>query len=82
MRQLMATIEAVKSATEVKRSPDVMAPSHLVSCVIPGWPKGPDLRCAIAHRGISMWVKRKPIFGFRVHRCAMPRNDAEKRQTL
>src|ERR1700739_1421650 len=22
--------------------------------VIPGWPEGPDLRCAIAHRGISM----------------------------
>ena len=30
------------------------APSRCA--VIPGWPEGPDLRCAIAHRGISMWL--------------------------
>jgi hypothetical protein len=34
--------------------------------VIPGWSEGPDLRCAIAHRGISR---------FRVRCCASPRND-------
>ncbi len=34
--------------------------------VIPGWSAGPDLRCAIAHRGISR---------FRVRCCASPRND-------
>ncbi len=34
--------------------------------VIPGWSEGPDLRCAIAHRG---------ILGFRVRRSASPRND-------
>src|SRR6202049_2713182 len=34
-------------------------------CVIPGWSEGPDLRCAIAHRGISR---------FRVRCCASPRN--------
>ena len=34
--------------------------------VIPGWSAGPDLRCAIAHRGISR---------FRVRCFASPRND-------
>src|SRR3981081_1083642 len=34
--------------------------------VIPGWSEGPDLRCAIAHWGISR---------FRVQRFALPRND-------
>src|SRR5258705_10973111 len=34
--------------------------------VIPGWSEGPDLRCAVAHRGISR---------FRVRCCASPRND-------
>src|SRR6266550_4253977 len=34
--------------------------------VIPGWSEGPDLRCAIAHRG---------ILGFRVRYFASPRND-------
>jgi hypothetical protein len=34
--------------------------------VIPGWSAGPDLRCAIAHRGISR---------FRVRCVASPRND-------
>src|ERR1700716_3592717 len=34
--------------------------------VIPGWSEGPDLRCAIAHRGISR---------FRVQRFALPRNE-------
>src|ERR1700756_522423 len=34
--------------------------------VIPGWSEGPDLRCAIAHRGISR---------FRVRCFASPRND-------
>jgi hypothetical protein len=34
--------------------------------VIPGWSAGPDLRCAIAHRGISR---------FRVRCSASPRND-------
>src|SRR5437016_14359653 len=34
--------------------------------VIPGWSEGPDLGCAIAHRGISR---------FRVRCFASPRND-------
>ena len=34
--------------------------------VIPGWSEGPDLRCAIAHRG---------IWRFRVRCYASPRND-------
>jgi hypothetical protein len=34
--------------------------------VIPGWSEGPDLRCAIAHRGISR---------FRARCFASPRND-------
>jgi hypothetical protein len=29
-----------------------------LSAVIPGWSKGPDLRCAIAHRGISRFRVR------------------------
>src|SRR6266567_7766698 len=30
-----------------------------IGCVvIPGWPEGPDLRCAIAHRGISRFRAR------------------------
>jgi hypothetical protein len=28
--------------------------SQDVRAVIPGWSEGPDLRCAIAHRGISI----------------------------
>jgi hypothetical protein len=36
------------------------------SRVIPGWSEGPDLRCAIAHRGISR---------FRVRVFNAPRND-------
>src|SRR5439155_12563927 len=36
------------------------------SVVVPGWSEGPDLRCAIAHRGISR---------FRVRCFASPRND-------
>ncbi|QBP20433.1 hypothetical protein Bdiaspc4_07550 [Bradyrhizobium diazoefficiens] len=35
--------------------------------VIPGWSEGPDLRCAIAHRGISR---------FRVRLFEPPRNDS------
>src|SRR5260370_42174481 len=35
--------------------------------VIPGWSEGPDLRCAIAHRGISR---------FRVRVFDGPRNDS------
>src|SRR5882757_11275781 len=35
--------------------------------VIPGWSEGPDLRCAIAHRGISR---------FRVRCSASPRNES------
>src|ERR1700674_4437907 len=42
------------------------------SLVIPGWSEEPDLRCAIAQRGISR---------FRVHRCAMPRNDGKFLET-
>ena len=38
----------------------------LIDRVIPGWSEGPDLRCAIAHRGISR---------FRVRCFASPRND-------
>src|SRR5713101_10097173 len=40
--------------------------THGVSSVIPGWSEGPDLRCAIAHRGISR---------FRVRVFDAPRND-------
>jgi hypothetical protein len=40
--------------------------------VIPGWSEGPDLRCAIAHRGISR---------FRVRCFASPRNDDVKERT-
>src|ERR1700732_1350319 len=39
--------------------------------VIPGWSEGPDLRCAIAHRGISR---------FRVRCFASPRNDRSSRR--
>src|SRR6266850_2121164 len=41
--------------------------------VIPGWSEGPDLRCAIAHRGISRFsgAQLRTIV-----RCfALPRND-------
>src|SRR6266700_5291639 len=38
--------------------------------VIPGWSEGPDLSCAIAHRGISR---------FRVRVFDAPRNDGEQR---
>src|SRR2546428_320581 len=38
----------------------------MLSFVIPGWSEGPDLRCAIAHRGISR---------FRVRVFDAPRND-------
>jgi len=37
--------------------------------VVPGWSEGPDLRCAIAHRGIP---------GFRVRAKRAPRNDRLK----
>src|SRR5260221_13976574 len=47
--------------------------------VIPGWSEGPDLRCAIAHRGISRFRVRCGA----CHRAALcadplasPRNDA------
>src|SRR5712692_3710991 len=34
--------------------------------VIPGWSRGPDLRCAIAHRGISRLRGRtEPVIGRR-----------------
>src|SRR5882724_12575203 len=42
------------------------APRSSPDTVIPGWSAGPDLRCAIAHRGISR---------FRVRCFASPRND-------
>jgi len=41
------------------------SPGHDEEAVIPGRSEGPDLRCAIAHRGISR---------FRVRCCATPRN--------
>src|SRR5258708_32518574 len=40
--------------------------AKVASAVMPGWSEGPDLRCAIAHRGISR---------FRVRCFASPRND-------
>src|SRR5437764_11879286 len=41
--------------------------------VIPGWSEGPDLRCAIAHRGISRFSDAQLRI---VVRCfASPRND-------
>src|SRR6201747_566583 len=43
-----------------------LIPSCSVSFVIPGWSEGPELRCAIAHRGISR---------FRFRCFASPRND-------
>jgi hypothetical protein len=42
------------------------ASDEILSVVIPGWSEGPDLRCAIAHRGISR---------FRARCFASPRND-------
>jgi hypothetical protein len=51
---------------------------ELTSCVIPGWCEAPDLRCAIAHRGIS----RCRVHRGACHRAALradplatPRND-------
>src|SRR3954447_14681216 len=41
--------------------------------VIPGWSEGPDLRCAIAHRGISRFSDVQLHIGVRC--CASPRND-------
>src|ERR1700758_3050105 len=35
-----------------------MVSKGLISSVIPGWSEGPDLRCAIAHRGISRFRVR------------------------
>jgi predicted exporter len=32
--------------------------SIMATFVIPEWPEGPDLRCAIAHRGISRFRVR------------------------
>jgi len=43
--------------------------SLTITAVIPGWSEGPDLRCAIAHRGISR---------FRVRIFDAPRNDVER----
>src|ERR1700730_17409882 len=45
---------------------------RILSAVIPGWSEGPDLRCAIAHRGISR---------FRVRVFDAPRND-DSEQTI
>src|SRR3954447_3390873 len=41
--------------------------------VIPGWSEGPDLRCAIAHRGISRFSDVQLHIVVRC--CASPRND-------
>src|SRR4029453_13525377 len=51
-----------------RNAPDVkqMQPPFTVKGVVPGWSAGPDLRCAIAHRGTSR---------FRVRCFASPRND-------
>src|SRR6266436_4056137 len=41
----------------------------ILDSVIPGWSEGPDLRCAIAHRGISR---------LQVRCFASPRNDGNR----
>jgi hypothetical protein len=46
--------------------------------VIPGWSEGPDLRCAIAHRGISRFRVRCGAChraALRADPLAAPRND-------
>src|ERR1700730_10331179 len=46
--------------------------------VIPGWSAGPDLRCAIAHRGISRFRVRSGAChraALRAEPLASPRND-------
>ena len=45
--------------------------------VIPGWSEGPDLRCALAHRGISKFLRCASAHR---SRCAPPRNDGVKNQ--
>src|SRR5712671_5789608 len=54
------------------------ASDEILSVVIPGWSEGPDVRCAIAHRGISRFRARCGA----CHRAALcadplasPRND-------
>ena len=57
---------------------------HPLSGVIPGWSEGPDLRCAIAHRGISRFsdvqlhigAHAEPVIGRAFARpVGAPRND-------
>src|SRR5665647_1259632 len=49
---------------------------HQPKIVIPGWSEGPDLRCAIAHRGISRFSDVQLHI---VVRCsASPRNDGNQ----
>ena len=48
--------------------------SNPTSVVIPGWSEGPDLRCTIAHRGISRFSDVQLHIVARC--CASPRNDS------
>jgi len=50
----MKTRDVIASASEAIHGPAHRRPF----VVIPGWSEGPDLRCAIAHRGISRFRVR------------------------
>src|SRR6266850_1226457 len=53
--------------------PGLVPGIHVSSTVIPGWSEGPDLRCAIAHRGISRFSDVQSHIPVRCF--ASPRND-------
>src|SRR5450756_3214715 len=74
-------VKTRRSAAEEKSIYRPLVPVRepgMASPVIPGWSEGPDLRCAIAHRGISRFRVRCGA----CHRTALgadpvasPRND-------
>src|SRR6266850_4254153 len=53
--------------------PGLVPGIHVSSTVIPGWSEGPDLRCAIAHRGIARFSDVQS--NIQVRCFASPRND-------
>jgi hypothetical protein len=65
-RRRLSTFPIQISNSKFRRSRHCERSEAILYAVIPGWSAGPDLRCAIAHRGISR---------FRVRCFASPRND-------
>ncbi len=55
-QRALVVLEHVRRAGRVLAEPG--GKDEVASIVIPGWSEGPDLRCAIAHRGISRFRVR------------------------